>query len=118
MALQVQPSGAASGTATVSGTTSTGTITCSFLGSGIPGGGTSTAPADLTSPLTGTSSSLAFTETVAGSDQGANFSWTMAFTGSVSSGVVTGTLRETYTWGNIPNVTVYGGNGTTTVTLR
>jgi hypothetical protein len=118
MALQVQPSGAVTGTATMTASTSTGAITCSFLGGSAPGGGSTGPSGDATSNVSGTTGNVVFNESTTGGDQTGSFTWTLGFTGALSGGVVTGTLREDYTWANIPGVTVYGGSGSTAVTLR
>jgi hypothetical protein len=68
--------------------------------------------------VTGTASNVTLTQTHSITDPAFNYNWELTFSGALSNGVVTGTLRENNTW-VVPNVvTSMSGSGSTQVTLR
>jgi hypothetical protein len=118
MNLQVQPSGAVTGTHDLTGTSTSSGLTCSFQGGTFPPGSGSNAPATLNGPVTGTTSNVTLTQTHSITDPSFTYTWELTFSGTLANGVVTGTLRENNTWAVPGVVTSMGGSGTTQVTLR
>lgn len=118
MTLQVQSSGAVSGTTDTTGTSTASALTCSFGNAPFPPGGNSNPPTTLTAPVTGTSSSLTFTHAFDVSDPSFTYAYRLVFTGGLANGVVTGTLREDNNWTAPGVVTTFGGSSSTQVTLR
>ena len=111
LALTVQGA-AVTGTLTANGTTTTNLFSCP----GVPLPQDSSGPFTLTGPVTGSSSSLRFSQNFDIGGQGVVGSFVYAFTGALNGGVVTGTLTETYRQEGLGVIV----NGTTTipVTLR
>lgn len=118
MTLQVQPSGAVSGTTETTGTSTASALTCSFGNAPFPPGANSNPPTTLTTPVTGTGSNLTYTHAFDVSDPSFSYAYRMIFTGALANGVVTGTLRETNDWTAPGVISSWNGSGSTQVTLR
>jgi hypothetical protein len=118
MNLQVQASGGVTGTHDFTATSTSSGLTCSFQGGTFPPGSGSSSPTTLNGPVAGTTSNVTLTQTHTVSDATFNYTWEMTFSGTLSNGVVTGTLRENNTWVVPGVVTTMGGAGSTQVTLR
>ena len=120
MVLQTQTSGAVTGTAEMTGSGSNSGLACTVLGGGLlPGTASSSGtPGTITGPVSGTTASLVFTQAMSQGDGNATFEFARTFVGSLTNGIVTGTLRETQTWSYPAVITSGGGTASTQVTLR
>jgi hypothetical protein len=119
MTLQTQTSGSVTGTMDVTMSSTSGGLSCTqFINLPAPGG--SSAPATINGPVTGTPAALAFQQTQTSTDPtiSGSTTWTLSFRGSLSNGVVTGTLTETLSMSYPSLITSGGGTGSTQITLR
>lgn len=118
LTLQVQPSGAVTGTSDTTASSTISALTCSFGQPIPPPGGSSNPPATLSTPVSGTASNLTFTHTYDVADPQFTYAYRMIFTGALANGVVTGTLRETNDWTAPGIISSWNGSSSTQVTLR
>jgi|KBSSwiStaDraftv2_1062776.scaffolds.fasta_scaffold118165_2 hypothetical protein len=102
MALTVQGS-TVTGQLTGNGTSTSTQVSCPGFSS--PGGGTDTFV--LSGPVTGSPSALRYSQTVDAGGQGFTGSLVLTFTGTLSAGVVTGTLAVTFNQ-QAPGIVVAG----------